>query len=147
MRRGTFISDMFNGATAFNQDIGIWNTANVTTMRLMFYGATMFNQNIGSWNTGNVTNMGYMFKNAIAFDQNLGGWDITSVTAMDQMFNGVTLSTANYDALLIGWEGQAVSNNVTFDGGNSKYSAGAAATARAALIADHSWIITDGGQV
>jgi hypothetical protein len=59
------------------------------------------------------------------------------------MFTSVTLSTANYDALLIGWEAQAVQNNVVFNGGGSKYSAGAAA--RAALIADHSWSITDGG--
>jgi hypothetical protein len=91
--------------------------------------------------------MKYMFYGATSFDQNLGAWDITSVANMTGMFTGVTLSTANYDALLIGWEGQAVSNNVTFSGGNSKYSAGAAATARQALIDDHSWTITDGGQV
>lgn len=143
----TDMQDMFCGATAFNQPLSSWNTASVTTMRLMFFGATAFNQDITGWNVAAVTNMGYMFKGATAFDQNLGGWNITSVSAMDQMFNGVTLSTANYDAILIGWEGQAVSNNVTFDGGNSKYSAGAAATARAALIDDHSWNITDGGQV
>ena len=34
-----------------------------------------------------------------------------------------------------------------FHSGNSKYSAGAAVTARQALIDDHNWSITDGGQV
>ena len=81
-------------------------------------------------------------------DQDLGSWDITSVTNMTDMFQSVTISTSNYDAILVGWEAQAVQNNVVFSGGNSTYtSAGAGGTARAALIADHSWTITDGGGV
>ena len=87
-----------------------------------------------------------MFADTVAFDQDLGIWDVTSVTTMVDMFLGATLSTINYSNILIGWESQAVQNNVTLAGGNSKYSAGAAATARADLIADHTWIITDGGQ-
>lgn len=58
---------------------------------------------------------------------------------------GNNLSTANYDALLIGWESQTVQNGVTFDGGNSKYSAEAAAAARQILIDDHGCTISDGG--
>jgi surface protein len=34
---------MFNGATAFNQDIECWNVANVTNMKSMFGGAKAFN--------------------------------------------------------------------------------------------------------
>ena len=48
---------MFNGATAFNQDIGGWNVTGVTSvggMNEMFAGATAFNQNIGGWNVSNV---------------------------------------------------------------------------------------------
>ena len=53
----TDMSYMFCDASAFNQDIGGWNTANVTNMSYMFYSATAFNQDIGSWNTANVTDM------------------------------------------------------------------------------------------
>jgi surface protein len=38
-----------------NQEIGSWDTSNVTDMREMFHGATAFNQEIGSWDTSNVT--------------------------------------------------------------------------------------------
>ena len=33
------MSDMFKQATAFNQDIGSWNTFNVDDMSFMFYQA------------------------------------------------------------------------------------------------------------
>jgi hypothetical protein len=62
------------------------------------------------------------------------------------MFDGVTLSTANYNSLLIGWATQTVKNGVSFHGGNSKYSPGAAATARAVLIGTYGWTIIDGGE-
>ena len=66
---------------------------------------------------------------------------------MNYMFLGVTLSTANYDALLIGWEGQEVQNGVFFHGGDSKYSDGGAEDARSRLISEHGWTIDDGGEV
>jgi hypothetical protein len=57
--------------------------------------------------------------------------------------DGVTWSTTSYSGLLVSLDASN-SNSVIFDGGNSQYNAGGA-TARAALIADHSWTITDGG--
>jgi surface protein len=102
---------------------------------------------ISNWDTSSVTSMAWMFSDAYAFDQDLSGWDISGVTDMKKMFDGVTLSTANYDAILIGWESQAVQNGVFFDGGDSQYSAGDASEARDSLISDHSWSVDDGGQL
>jgi surface protein len=49
-------------------------------MNEMFYTTLNFNQNIGSWNTSNVTIMNYMFAGASAFNQNISGWNVTKVT-------------------------------------------------------------------
>ena len=74
----------------FNQNIGNWNTSNVTIMRYMFNGATDFNQNIGNWNTSNVTTMLSMFHGATDFNQDIGNWNVSSVTNMEQMFYQAT---------------------------------------------------------
>ena len=142
----TNMSTMFYRAAAFNQDISTWDVSKVTDMKEMFYGATSFNGDISGWDVSNVTNMGVMFSGATSFNQDIGSWDISKVKYMPGMFVNVTLSTANYNSLLIGWAAQTVQNGVSFHGGKSKYSPGAAAAARAVLTGTYAWSITDGGE-
>jgi surface protein len=102
----TNMGSVFQGATAFNQPIGGWNTSSVTNMGSMFQGATAFNQPIGGWNTSSVTNMGNMFQGATAFNQDIGGWNTAAVTAMSNMFVGAT--AFNQD--IGGWNTAAVTS-------------------------------------
>lgn len=157
-------SRMFHGAEKFNQPLS-WDVSRVFAMSLMFAGALAFNQDISNWDVSRVFGMRYMFAGGMieeqmggeetqadtttAFDQDLSSWDISDVSVMGGMFSGNTLSTENYDAILIGWSEKAVnrSGDFNFDGGNSQYSSGEAAAARQKLIDNYDWIITDGGMV
>ncbi len=98
-------SSMFKNNTAFNQPLNNWNTEKANDLTNMFDGATAFNQPIGMWNTALAQYFDFMFLNASTFDQNLGNWDISNTdrNSMDGMLTGSAMSTANYDATLIGW--------------------------------------------
>jgi len=77
----TDMSNLFNSALSFNEDISSWDTAKVTNMNGMFYNADDFNQPIGSWDTAKVTSMISMFDGATAFNQNISGWDVALTPA------------------------------------------------------------------
>ena len=141
----TSMSSMFRTCTAFDQPIGSWNVSSVSNLSQTFFGCTVFDQDLSSWNTGSLTTAWGTFYNATSFDQDISAWDVTGLTDATSFFSGVTLSTANYDALLIGWDAQVLQAGTVFDGGNSVYSCGTAEAARANMIASDTWTITDGG--
>jgi surface protein len=145
----TNMGGMFENATSFNQPIGSWNVSNVTNMNGMFFSAISFNQPLGSWDVSKVTDMRFMFNEATAFNQSIGAWNVSNVTNMSEMFNyAVGLSTANYDALLIGWSTISTNetplkSNMLFDANTSIYCNGLGA--RNYLINTYGWKITDSG--
>jgi surface protein len=93
--------------------------------------------------------MGGMFKSAAAFNQNIGSWNVSKVTDMNSMFSNAGLSTANYDATLIGWATitppeTTLKYKINFNAGTSTYCNGA--SARSILTsAPIYWTITDAG--
>ncbi|MDQ5912905.1 MAG: hypothetical protein QG659_327 [Patescibacteria group bacterium] len=130
--------------SSFNQDISGWDVSSVTTMKDMFSGATAFNQNISAWNVSNVTDMSGMFYLASSFNQSLGLWGVGSVTTANGMFSYSGISTATYDIILSGWDGQTLQNNVPLGAVGKTYCT--AATDRQNIITNYNWIITDAGQ-
>jgi len=146
---------MFKYATSFDQPL-TFNTSSVTDMSNMFNNASSFNRALTFNDTSSVTNMSRMFYNT-SFDQAIT-FDITSVTNMVGMFDSIynTLSTANYDSILINWKNQlqtAYPNgtgytpviSITF--GGSQYTGGgsSAEISRNDLINTFNWTIIDGG--
>ena len=159
----TNMQEAFAYATSFNGDITLWDVSNVTLFgRLaygqsfgMFLGASSFNQDIGNWDTSSGTDFHSMLSGTTSFDQSLAGFDLTSATRVN--ISPPNLSTANYDATLIGWEsildaaypggvGYPYTPGCNF--GSTKYtSGGAAEAARTSLITNFGWTITDGGPI
>ena len=90
--RVTNMSEMFFGASTFNQNIGTWDLSNVTDMSAMFRMALSFNQDISSWNVSKVTDMDQMFKYASSFKQDLSSWDVSNVrNMMEEIYDEINL--------------------------------------------------------
>jgi len=142
----TNLASMFRFASLANPDTSNWDVSNVSNMHSMFRSATAANPDTSNWITTNVTTMAEMFRNATSANPDVSGWNISNVSNMSLMFANVTLPTVDYDAMLIHFANQNVMNTVVFDGGNSQYCNIAAQNARASLIANKTWTITDGNQ-
>ena len=152
------MSSIFRNCDVFNSDLSGWDVSNNTRLSSCFQGAKNFNQDIGNWDVSNVTTAQLCFATNPVFDQDLSSWNIVNIGSFLSFRNGAQkFSTANYDAILIGWNntlvnfvngGGTYTLTPTADFGGSQYTGGGAAeAARVSLESVFGWTITDGGSV
>ena len=113
--RLTNLNNLFSSNASFNDDIGNWDTSNVTAMGAMFRDASSFNQDISKWDVSNVINMTAIFRGAQDFNNGVGGqdlndWDTSNVTTIEYAFNGAKVFNNGATA--------GVSTTLSWDVGN-----------------------------
>ena len=138
-------------------DADLITTPNVTDVASFAKDTTSLNNSsVSDFDVSNWTNFNSLFYNS-GVDQSLATWDIASMTSASGFLFGGQLSTANYDATLVGWEatlqaaypsGVGYPATISIHFGSSQYTLGGAAeAARTSLISTFGWTITDGGGV
>ena len=146
----TYLSNAFRSCTGLTSlDLTGFDTSSCTDMNSMFAGcSSLTSLDLTSFDTSSCTDMNSMFVfcSSLTSDPGIVGFNVESLTTAASMcfIANSMLSTAEYNAILVAWEAQAVQNNVNVHFGDATYS-GAGATARAALIAD-GWTVSDGGE-
>ncbi|MEM6642513.1 MAG: LamG-like jellyroll fold domain-containing protein [Bacteroidota bacterium] len=119
------MNNMFNNATAFNQDVSDWDVGNVANFAGMFQVGSSFNNGavVLDWNTvgqnvaGNIISMFAMF-NGSAINSDLTTWDVSKVNTMQFMF----ADASAFDGDLAGWD---VSNVTDFSDMFGEFTTGA----------------------
>jgi len=59
----------------------------VTSLHHTFDGASAFDHDIGGWDTSRVADMTWMFRNASSFDQDLSGWCVSLIPLAPEHFD------------------------------------------------------------
>ena len=93
----TDMSNLFNGASSFNEDISGWQVDSVTSMQNMFAYASSFNQDLGRWRVDNVKMFWGFVVGATTFDQDLG-WCVDDDVSLSQGTGAVWQSGCEYQS-------------------------------------------------
>ena len=134
-------ADFQNGSFTMN----IQTSSTLTNASQLFYAASSFNSiTIGNnVDFSNVTNFSYAFGQMGSLSLTLpANFSFASGTNFTQFLTGTTLSSSDYNTLLIYIEASNQNNNINFDA-QFCVATGAGLTARNALINDHGWTIND----
>ena len=137
---GTNAYAMFSQCTALTT-VPLFNLSSVTDAYATFAYCPV--TTVPLFNLSNLINASCMFYQCTALTT-VPLFNLSSVTDASYMFSGVTLTTQSYSDFLINLATLPLQSGVSFHGGNSKYNP-AAAIARAYLVSNFGWTITDGG--
>ncbi|AYN69363.1 BspA family leucine-rich repeat surface protein [Euzebyella marina] len=147
LSKDVFLSAMFLDCPSLigNESMAQWDLSKTSfTASDMFKGASQFNQPIDQWDVSKLRYLDGMFEDASAFDQNLEGWNIGKVENMDRMFDNSGLSIRNYDKILNAWSNlPAILSSVKLGAISTFYCN--SEMARQYLIDNFNWIISDAG--
>jgi surface protein len=154
------ISQMFSNCSSLTTlDVSNWDVSSITNISNMFRDcSSLTTLDVSNWDVSSITNMNSMFYGATNINTSFANWIINNVTDFSSFMQFTTgLSTANYDATLIGWKatlqatypnGSGYTPTISINFGGSQFtSGGAAETARTSLINNFNWTIGDGGAV
>jgi surface protein len=111
----TSFGDLFyqKSVSSSNQNIGGWDTSNVTNMSNLFWQSNMnpdlslwdvkkvtnmysiffnsaFSGDVSNWKTESLTEMRFAFGNTTVFNSDLNDWDVSKVTDMSSVFTNAT---------------------------------------------------------
>ncbi len=122
------------------------NTRNFNNMFRDCTALTTINR-FDEWDTSRIIFMEGCFRSATLFNQDIGDLNISNVTNFTNFMLGKTdsdFSTANYDALLIGWASRPVQPNLSINFGTIKRTAASTAAKSVLTSAPNNWTIVDG---
>lgn len=143
----TSMRGMFAYTEVATPDTSGFNTSQVTTMRGMFSHSLAANPNTSGWDTSKVESMWAMFHSAGVADPDMSGWDFSSATVIFEIFqDNTSLSTVNYDALLVRLD-QTATKTFHLDGGDATYTIGGAGEAAYQSLVSKGWGFEHGGGI
>ncbi|MBJ00915.1 MAG: hypothetical protein CME67_06755 [Halobacteriovoraceae bacterium] len=169
-----YLVGVFQGADVANPNVSTWDTSNVVRMNHLFADAPLADPDVSNWDTSNVVDMSYMFASATSADPDTTNWNTPKVNNMSNMFNGASLanpvmsnwdfsnmtsmglgffatgtslSTTNYDNMLIQLDATRGPSPVALHVGTTKYTSGSAAETARNNLTTASWMISDGGSI
>jgi len=140
------LSSVTNAYTMFYQctaltTVPLFDLSSVTNAYAMFTLCPL--TTVPLFDLSKVTNAANMFSLCSSLTT-VPLFNLSNCTNATNMFAGVTLTTQSYSDFLINLATLPLQSGVSFHGGNSKYNP-TAAIARAYLISNFGWTITDGG--
>ena len=152
-QNGVTLFRMFDGATGVTTIDLSGFTGQILSLFGTFENTDATTIDVSSLDTSACISMGGCFSGSACTTADISGWDLSSIDETDDLSDlmlNTSTTTAIYDAALIYWDTIDDANlidNLTPNFGSSIYTkaTSAGATARANLIANNSWVITDGG--